>query len=239
MAEAPKELFDLDGRVAIVTKKQAADSATNFAQGGIAAVVSDDDSFEAHLRDTLEEIGSRDRRPQAVLIEASGIADPMGIAQTVAHASATTLDGIVTLIDAIDFQSRSSDPSTALVFARQLDAAHLVVLTKTNGISDLQKLSQTVGQLAPGRPVLACDDLFVDGGETAAQILLGAALRGARPALAASRDEHVAFAVETKVAEASAVRPADDRLQFVDNFHRANLRRAGDAAARETGGQRV
>ncbi len=42
------------GRVAVVTKKRAADSATNWAQGGIAAVVASDDSFESHTRDTLE-----------------------------------------------------------------------------------------------------------------------------------------------------------------------------------------
>ena len=39
--------------VAVVTKKFAVDSATNRAQGGIAAVLSDDDSFENHVRDTL------------------------------------------------------------------------------------------------------------------------------------------------------------------------------------------
>jgi len=39
--------------VAIVTKKQAADSATNRAQGGIAAVQSSEDSFAAHARDTI------------------------------------------------------------------------------------------------------------------------------------------------------------------------------------------
>jgi L-aspartate oxidase len=42
------------GRVAIVTKKNRAESNTNYAQGGIAAVTSKEDSFELHVRDTLE-----------------------------------------------------------------------------------------------------------------------------------------------------------------------------------------
>ena len=42
------------GRVGIVTKKNRAESNTNYAQGGIAAVTSKEDSFELHVRDTLE-----------------------------------------------------------------------------------------------------------------------------------------------------------------------------------------
>jgi len=41
------------GRVAIITKKNRADSNTNWAQGGIAAVTSKEDSVEMHVRDTL------------------------------------------------------------------------------------------------------------------------------------------------------------------------------------------
>lgn len=41
------------GRVMVVTKKDEAESNTNYAQGGIAAVVSGQDSTEAHIRDTL------------------------------------------------------------------------------------------------------------------------------------------------------------------------------------------
>ena len=41
------------GTVGLITKKQRAESNTNYAQGGIAAVMAKDDSLELHLRDTL------------------------------------------------------------------------------------------------------------------------------------------------------------------------------------------
>ncbi len=42
------------GQVAVVTKKELAESSTNYAQGGIAAVMGKDDSFSLHIEDTLK-----------------------------------------------------------------------------------------------------------------------------------------------------------------------------------------
>src|SRR5437870_209968 len=42
------------GSVAVITKRKGADSNTAWAQGGIACVTSDEDSFELHVQDTLE-----------------------------------------------------------------------------------------------------------------------------------------------------------------------------------------
>jgi L-aspartate oxidase len=41
------------GEVALITKKERVASSTNYAQGGIAAVMSPDDSTDLHMRDTL------------------------------------------------------------------------------------------------------------------------------------------------------------------------------------------
>jgi len=42
------------GSVAVITKKNRAESNTNYAQGGIACVTSSEDTFDLHVRDTLE-----------------------------------------------------------------------------------------------------------------------------------------------------------------------------------------
>lgn len=42
------------GSVAVITKKETVESNTNYAQGGIAAVMAPEDSFQSHIDDTLE-----------------------------------------------------------------------------------------------------------------------------------------------------------------------------------------
>lgn len=148
------------------------------------------------LADTLQSIGRRDRRPGAIVIEASGVADPMGIAQTVANVESMTLDGIVTVVDALSFRQRAADPVTAHLFERQLAAAHLIVLTKTHTqtVSDdtVRRLRDEVGCLAPGRPVL-----ISDAGENRAEVLLGAATRGAGFGVSDEAHSHDRFAAHT------------------------------------------
>lgn len=60
------------GSVIVVTKKEIAESNTNYAQGGIASVLSAVDSFESHIEDTLRAGGGLNDRAAVELLARSG-----------------------------------------------------------------------------------------------------------------------------------------------------------------------
>jgi L-aspartate oxidase len=66
------------GRVVIVTKKAESDTATNLAQGGIAAVLDEDDSLTSHITDTL--------------LSGDGLCDYEVVAQVVSSGRARVFD---------------------------------------------------------------------------------------------------------------------------------------------------
>ncbi|MDJ0802170.1 MAG: L-aspartate oxidase [Desulfobacterales bacterium] len=77
------------GRVAVVTKKAAMESNTNLAQGGIAAVLDADDSYDLHVRDTLASGAGLCRREVVELVVREG---PARIRELVARGVAFSGD---------------------------------------------------------------------------------------------------------------------------------------------------
>src|SRR5262245_15101619 len=58
------------GRVAVLTKDQVTESNTEYAQGGVAVALSDDDAIELHYQDTIDAgAGLCDQEAVSVLVE--------------------------------------------------------------------------------------------------------------------------------------------------------------------------
>jgi L-aspartate oxidase len=95
------------GRVAIVTKRAAADSATAWAQGGIAAVLADDDSFEKHNADTLT--------------AGAGLCHPE-VVQTVVEHGPRVVESLVRL--GVQFDTATDDEESGRGFALGREGGH-------------------------------------------------------------------------------------------------------------------
>lgn len=87
-------------------------------------------SVAGDLTRTLIELAARIEPPDAIVLEASGLADPRGIAQIALANPALRLDGILAIVDAETVTDRASDPDCRDTFLAQLSAADLIVLNK-------------------------------------------------------------------------------------------------------------
>ena len=114
-----------------------------------------------------------DRRPAPdhVLIEASGVADPASLAAIAQVDPELTLAGVVVLADATSVAARLADPLLADTLRRQLRAAELLVLTKTD-LADPAPVEALLRPLAPraaiARSVMGDMPIAVALGEHAA-----------------------------------------------------------------------
>jgi len=75
---------------------------------------------------------TRSDPPEQIIIEASGIADPLRIAAIARADKALRLQGIFVLVDATQYIKQSADPLLADTVSAQVQAADLLVLTKSD-----------------------------------------------------------------------------------------------------------
>lgn len=112
----------------------------------------------------LRRILQRDEPPEYLIVETTGIADPLPVAQTFFIPGLTQvvrLDGIVTLVDAdqVRGQVRQSE-----MVAAQIEYANMLLLNKVDLVTpdDLATIEEGLRTLNPYAPILRCSHGNVD-----------------------------------------------------------------------------
>lgn len=128
-------------RVAVLTKRSLDDGASNYAQGGIAAVLAEDDSFDAHINDTL--------------IAGAGLSDLPATRQVVENAPAA-----IAWLQSLGVPFSEEDGQLHLTREGGHSARRIVHATDATGAAVQRQLIETVRR-TPGITVLE-DHTLVD-----------------------------------------------------------------------------
>jgi G3E family GTPase len=113
-------------------------------------------SVAGDLTRTLIQLAQRTEPPDAIVLEASGLADPRGIAQVALANPALRLDGVLAVVDAETLAERAADPEGGPTFNAQISAADLIVLNKLDLLEDSARRQARAWMKAraPGKPIV-------------------------------------------------------------------------------------
>jgi G3E family GTPase len=111
------------------------DNAISLANGCVCCQIRDD------LMDTVEEVISRPENPEYILLEASGVADPSGIAMTFASPvfrDRIRLDSIISIVDSEQLFAYPEYPGLQELKLRQIGFSDMVILNKVDLVDEEQ-----------------------------------------------------------------------------------------------------
>jgi G3E family GTPase len=115
------------------------------------------------LSGALVRVLSADTPFDAVVIEASGVSDPWRIAQVGLADPDLSLDGVIVLLDASAALEQACDPLLADSLQRQLKAADLIVINKSDLVVDEERarVREWVTTVAANTPVFETEQAAV------------------------------------------------------------------------------
>jgi G3E family GTPase len=122
------------------------DNAISLANGCVCCQIRDD------LIETVEEVIGRPERPEYILLEASGVAEPSGIAMTFVSQQfrdRIRLDSIISVVDAEQVFAYQEYPGVVELKLRQIGFSDMVILNKVDLVS--QEELQVVRDWIEGR----------------------------------------------------------------------------------------
>ena len=111
--------------------------------------------MSAGFDEAIETLMQADPLPDRIIVEASGVADVLSLAQY-GHHPGLVLDGIIVLADAETIRAKARDKYVDKTVLRQLKGADLIVLNKVDLVSPekLEDLESWLRAIAPGRPIV-------------------------------------------------------------------------------------
>lgn len=113
-------------------------------------------SLAGDLARKLREIVQAEQRPDAILLEASGLSDASSLVYAVDTNEGIELDGVVVVLDAELLLEQGTAPLTAELVARQIASADLLVLNKLDLVpaATRKAVRHWLAPRAAGRPIV-------------------------------------------------------------------------------------
>ncbi|MEY3805563.1 MAG: putative metal chaperone YciC [Actinomycetota bacterium] len=157
------------------------------------------------LADALYAILDRENQPSAIVIEASGVADPASVS-AYTHLHGLHNAGTIVLVDAVHARAQHDNARVHRTFCQQVRSADLVALTKTDLTMQPERdeIAQLVQEISPDTPLIGSTP------EVLSQVVLSPRLS---PPTSAQHDSfHTTVIAATTYPDESALREELSRL---------------------------